>query len=72
MNGAPDPEAQQVIEGADASLLEVIDHVLNQGVVIVGDVVLGVADVDLLYLGLSVVLCAADRVLPPKSSAPRS
>ncbi len=55
-------EAQQIIEQADASLLDIVDHVLNQGVVITGDIVLGVADVDLIYLGLSVVLCSADRV----------
>ncbi len=55
-------EAQQIIEHADASLLDIVDHVLNMGVVITGDVVLGVADIDLIYLGLSVVLCSADRV----------
>ena len=55
-------EAQQIIETADASLLDIVDHVLNQGVVITGDIVIGVADVDLIYLGLSVVLCSADRV----------
>jgi hypothetical protein len=38
--------------------------VLNKGVVITGELVLGVAGVDLVYLRLSVVLCAADRVLP--------
>ncbi len=66
MNRAPAQETQQMIEQADTSLLEVIDHVLNQGVVITGDVILGLANVDLIYLGLSVVLCAADRVSPPK------
>jgi len=66
MNRAPGQEAQQLIEQADSSLLDIIDHVLNQGVVITGDVVLGVANVDLIYLGLSVVLCSADRVKPAK------
>jgi len=63
----PGQEAQQIIERADASLLEIIDHVLNQGVVVTGDVMLGMANVDLIYLGLSVVLCAADRVKQPKA-----
>jgi gas vesicle protein GvpA/GvpJ/GvpM family len=31
---------------------------------ITGDVVLGLAGIDLVYLRLSVLLCAADRVLP--------
>jgi hypothetical protein len=47
---------------ADASLLELVDHVLNRGVVVSGDVVLGLADIDLVYVRLSAVLCAADRI----------
>jgi hypothetical protein len=52
----------------DASLLDIVDHVLTKGVVINGDLVLGVADIDLVYLRLSAVLCAADRVLGPSRS----
>ena len=48
----------------ESSLLDLVDHVLTKGVVISGDLVLGVADVDLVYLRLAAVLCAADRVLP--------
>ena len=43
-----------------------MDNLLNQGVVITGEVVIGLAGVDLIYLQLSALLCAADRVLPPK------
>jgi hypothetical protein len=53
-----------LIEGGETSLLDLVDHLLNQGVVVTGDVVLGLADIDLIYLRLSVLLCAADRVLP--------
>jgi hypothetical protein len=53
---------QQLIEDADASLLEIVDHVLNKGVVVSGDVMLSIAGVDLVYLRLSVLLCAADRI----------
>ncbi|HWC03023.1 MAG TPA: gas vesicle protein [Methylomirabilota bacterium] len=49
---------------ASASLLDVVDHVLTKGVVVSGDVVLALADVDLVYLRLSVLLCAADRLAP--------
>ena len=38
------------------SLCEVLDRVLNKGIVIAGHVTISVADVDLLYLGLQVVL----------------
>jgi hypothetical protein len=47
----------------DASLLDVVDHVLTKGVVVSGDVVLALADVDLVYLRLSALLCAADRLV---------
>ena len=56
---APEP----VLEGIDASLLDIVDHVLTKGIVLTGDLVLGVADIDLVYLRLSAVLCAADRIL---------
>ncbi len=52
---------------AENSLLDLIDNLLNQGVVIHGEVVLGLAGVDLIYLQLSALLCAADRVLPKKA-----
>jgi hypothetical protein len=48
---------------ADATLLELVDNVLNRGVVITGDIVFALADVDLVYLRLSALVCAADRVL---------
>lgn len=53
-----------ILEGADGSLLELVDHLLNQGVVLTGDLVLGLAGVDLIYARLSLLLCAADRILP--------
>jgi hypothetical protein len=46
----------------EASLLDVVDSLLNKGVVLTADVVLALADVDLVYLRLSALLCAADRV----------
>jgi hypothetical protein len=44
----------------------VLDSLLNQGVMLNADIVLALADVDLVYLRLSALLCAADRVLPPR------
>lgn len=60
------PTYEPLLEGIDASLLDIVDHVLTKGIVITGDLVIGVADVDLVYLRLSAVLCAADRVLGPR------
>jgi Gas vesicle protein len=63
----PRNDVLEVLERGDHSLLELVDNLLNQGVVLTGDVILGVAGIDLIYLRLSAVLCAADRVLPPPS-----
>jgi len=38
------------------TLLELVDRVLNRGVVISGDVTLSVADGDLVYVGLRMLL----------------
>jgi gas vesicle structural protein len=38
------------------TLIELVDRVLNKGVVIAGDVTLSVAGVDLVYLGLRLLL----------------
>lgn len=48
-----------------ASLLEILDSLLNKGVMATGDVMLGVAGVDLIYLRLSTLLSAVDRVNQP-------
>ena len=55
----------------DATLLDVVDHLLNKGVMANGDVTLGVAGIDLIYLRVSALLCAADRVLPADQDAPK-
>ena len=60
--------ADAVLDGPETSLLDVLDHVLTKGVMATGDVTLGVAGVDLIYLRLSALLCATDRVMP---AAPR-
>jgi len=56
-------EARAIFATTDSSLLEVIDNLLTKGVVLSGDVVLGIAGVDLIYARLSVLLCAVDRLL---------
>ena len=42
------------------SLCEILDRVLTKGVVVVGEVVISVADVDLIYLGLQLVLTSIE------------
>jgi len=42
------------------SLCEALDRVLNTGVVVVGEVVISVADVDLIYASLQVMLASVE------------
>jgi hypothetical protein len=62
----PEAAIAGLLGTGDGSLLDLVDNLLNKGVVVSGDIVLSLADVDLVYVKLSVLLCAADRVLPPK------
>jgi hypothetical protein len=59
-----------ILEPPQSTMLDLVDHLLNKGVVAVGDVTLGVAGIDLIYLRLSALLCAADRILPHDPQAP--
>ena len=61
-------EVARIIDDGDKSLVDVLDSLLNQGVVVNADLVLALADVDLVYVRLSALLCAADRVFPPKDA----
>jgi hypothetical protein len=63
--------ALQVLDAPDSTVLDVLDHLLNKGVMLNGDVTLGVAGIDLIYLRLSSILCAADRVLPSRDLTKR-
>jgi hypothetical protein len=42
------------------SLCEALDRVLHKGALIQGDITISVADIDLIYLGLRVMLCSVD------------
>jgi hypothetical protein len=63
----PHPRVAHIIDQSEASLVDVIDNLLNRGVVLNAEVVLALANVDLVYLRLSALLCAADRLLPRRA-----
>ena len=64
----PHTDSELILGSEDASLLDIVDNVLNKGVVLSGDITIALAQVDLIYAQLSVLLCAADRVLPDEAS----
>jgi hypothetical protein len=47
-------------EDTDLSLLETFDHVLNRGLVIAGEITISVADIDLIFLGLNVLVSSVE------------
>ena len=53
------PDDRRALEER-VTLLELLDRVLDKGVVLRGDVTLAVADVDLVYVGLRVLISSVD------------
>jgi gas vesicle structural protein len=47
-------------ENTDVSLLETLDHVLNRGLVIAGEITISVADIDLIFVGLNVMVSSVE------------
>lgn len=52
----------------EVTLLELVDRVLNKGVVLTGDITLSVADVDLVYVGLRVLLASVATLEAPEAA----
>jgi hypothetical protein len=53
-------EELDLLEESDVSLLETLDHVLARGLVITGEVTISVADIDLIFVGLNVLLTSVE------------
>ena len=49
------------VEAKEVTLLEVLDRVLDRGVILAGDITISVADVDLIFVGLKVMLASVER-----------
>jgi hypothetical protein len=47
-------------ESTDVSLLETLDHVLSRGLVIAGEITISVADIDLIFVGLNVLVSSVE------------
>ena len=50
------------LEQLDLSLLETLDHVLNRGLVIAGEITISVADIDLIFVGLNVLVGSVETI----------
>ncbi len=45
-----------------ATLVDLVDRLLDRGVVVSGDITIAVADVDLVYVGLRALLSSVDAI----------
>ena len=53
----------------EMTLLDILDHVLNQGVILRGNIVISLAGVDLVYVGLDVILTSIETALRHMNAA---
>ena len=60
-SGLPQPP-EDIEDDLQVSLVELVDHVLNKGAVLAGELTIAIADIDLIYLGLNIVLASAETV----------
>jgi len=51
----------------DTALIDLVDRLIDGGVVVGGDIVLSLAGIDLVYVGLRLVLAPAHKVSLPGS-----
>lgn len=57
--------AEDALMASDGRLVDLVDGLLDSGVVVKGELWLTVADVDLVYLGVNLVLANPDSISPP-------
>ena len=50
-------------ESQDLTLVDLLDHVLNTGVIIRGNLVISLAGVDLIYLGLDLIVTSVETAM---------
>ena len=64
--------SQLVLREKDVTLLDLLDRILDKGILLNGDITISVADVDLIYLGLKVLLSSVDTVERMRTAAVQS
>lgn len=55
-------EVLQKEEYSELSFLEMLDHALNRGLVITGEITIAVADIDLIFVGLNLLVGSVETI----------
>ena len=53
---------ENVIDNRDVTLLELLDRLIDKGIVVSGDLVISIANVDLIYVGLRLVISSVETL----------
>jgi gas vesicle structural protein len=53
--------SQAMVEAREVTLLDIVDRAIDHGGILAGDITIAVADVDLIYLELRVLLASVER-----------
>ena len=59
----------QLMSEKQVTLLDLLDRILDKGVLLGGDITISVADVDLIYVGLKVLLSSVETVERMRTAA---
>lgn len=51
-----------ITKSKDITFLEILDRVLDKGVVVSGDLVISLAEIDLIYVGLKVLVSSVETM----------
>jgi hypothetical protein len=57
------PTGRESARARDVSICELLDRVLNKGAVLTGELCISVADIELLYVGLSLVISSVETLI---------
>jgi len=63
---------QSVLKEKKVTLLDLLDRILDKGILLNGDITISVADVDLIYVGLKLLLSSVDTVERMRAAAAQS
>jgi hypothetical protein len=54
--------SQALVDAREVTLLDLVDLAIDHGVILAGDITISVADIDLIYVALQVLLTSVERV----------
>lgn len=61
---------EHLVAEREVTLLDLLDRILDKGVIISGDITISVANVDLIYLGLRLLLTSVDNLEAIRTGIP--